>query len=335
MFSELVMRRLNVIVIAFVAVFAQSRSHGADKLIGLHSAPAVSQSLPWIAREAGAFKKHNLDFDLVYVQAAAAAAAALIGGDAEIGLTGGIAIVRAYLQGIQDFVFIGANKNILTHSIVARPEIKRPQDLKGKRLGVFRFGSNNHYFALQTLPRYGLDPNRDVILRQTTGGVGDVAALVNGSLDASVMLTYGESAVAQGFHYLIYGPDARVPYAAAVFVTRQAVLKRRPQVIAQFMRAMAEAAKIFHTDRAFTYKVLAKYLRIDDRKLFEASYNVEIKALEPRLAMKLEGFQSTLDELAPTDARAKAIKPQEMIDTRYLDEMEKSGFFEQIWAGKK
>ncbi len=149
-----------------------SPSHGADKLIGLHSAPAVSQSLPWIAREAGAFKKYNLDFDLVYVQAAAAAAAALIGGDAEIGLTGGIAIVRAYLQGIQDFVFIGANKNILTHSIVARPEIKRPQDLKGKRLGVFRFGSNNHYFALQTLPRYGLDPNRDVILRQTTGGVG-------------------------------------------------------------------------------------------------------------------------------------------------------------------
>jgi len=76
MFSELVMRRLNVIVIALVAVFAQSRSHGADKLIGLHSAPAVSQSLPWIAREAGVFKKHNLDFDLVYIQAAAAAAAA-------------------------------------------------------------------------------------------------------------------------------------------------------------------------------------------------------------------------------------------------------------------
>jgi hypothetical protein len=79
---------------------------------------------------------------------------------------------------------------------------------------------------------------------------------------------------------------------------------------------------------------MEKYLRVDDRKLLEASYNVEIKALEPRLAMKLEGFQSTLDEVAPTDPRAKTIKPQEMIDTRYLDEMDKSGFFEQIWARK-
>ena len=100
------------------------------------------------------------------------------------------------------------------------------------------------------------------------------------------------------------------------------------------MRAMAEAAKIMHTDKEFTYKVMEKYLRVDDRKLLEASYNVEIKALEPRLAMKPEGFQSTLDEIAPTEPRAKAVKPQEMMDPRYLDEMEKSGFFEQIW-GKK
>lgn len=98
---------------------------------------------------------------------------------------------------------------------------------------------------------------------------------------------------------------------------------------------MAEAAKIMHTDKEYTYKIMEKYLRVDDRKLLEASYNVEIKALEPRLAMKLEGFQSTLDELAPTEPRAKAVKPQEMIDTRYLDEMEKSGFFEQIWGARK
>ena len=101
------------------------------------------------------------------------------------------------------------------------------------------------------------------------------------------------------------------------------------------MRAIAEAAKIMHTDKEYMYKVMGKYLRVDDRKLLEASFNVESKALEPRLALKLEGIQSTLDEIAPTDPRAKTVKPQEMIDTRYLDEMEKSGFMEQLWSAKK
>jgi ABC-type nitrate/sulfonate/bicarbonate transport system substrate-binding protein len=322
-------------VFVLVTLLCLCSSDAADKLIGLHSAPAVSQALPWIARDAGLFKKYNLDFDLVYIQAAAAAATAMIGGDAEIALTGGIGIVRAYLQGVQDFVFIGANKNILTHSIVARPEIKRPQDLKGKRIGVFRFGSNNHYFALQVLPRYGLDPNRDVILRQTGGGVGDIAALANGALDAAVMLTYGESAVAQGFHYVIYGPDVRVPYAAAVFVTRQGVLNRRPQVIAQFMRAMAEAAKIFHSDLPFTYRVLAKNLRIDDPKILDAAYKYEAKALEPRLDVRADGLQAIFDDVSTTEPRAKAVNPQQLIDRRFLDEMDKSGFFDKLWGVKR
>ena len=323
-------------LIAFVTCLCfVDDSSAADKLIGLHSAPAVSQALPWIARDAGLFKKYNLDFDLVYIQAAAAAAAAMIGGDAEIALTGGIGIVRAYLQGVQDFVFIGANKNILTHSIVARQEIKRPQDLKGKRIGVFRFGSNNHYFAMQALPRYGLDPNRDVILRQTGGGVGDIAALANGALDAAVMLTYGESAVAQGFHYVIYGPDVRVPYAAAVFVTRQGVLNRRPQVIAQFMRTMAEAAKIFHSDLPFTYKVLAKSLRIDDPKILDAAYKYEAKSLEPRLDIRADGLQAIFDDVSTTEPRAKAVNPQQLIDRRFLDEMDRSGFFDKLWGVKR
>ena len=69
--------------------------------------------------------------------------------------------------------------------------------------------------------------------------------------------------------------------------------------------------------------------------MLEASYNVESKALEPRLELKLEGIQSTLDEIAPIDPRAKSVKPQEIVDMRYLDEMNKSGFMEQLWGGKK
>jgi NitT/TauT family transport system substrate-binding protein len=329
-FSKAMKRHASLIV--FVTALFSVTCDAADKLVGLHAAMAVSQSLPAIAREAGVFKKNNLDFELVFIQSSGAATAAMLGGDAEIGILGAVGVTRAFLQGAQDFVLVGTIKNILTHSIVARPEIKKPQDLKGKRIGVTRFSSNSHYFAQHALPRYGLDPNRDVIFRQTGGDVAGLAALTNGQVDAMAILTYGPSAIAQGFHYVIFGPDMRIPYAAASFTTRRSVIARRPQVIGAYMRTLAEAAKIFHTDREFTLKVLAKFLRIADRKSLEEAYESEIPAVEPRLDLRPEAIQAVLDEIAPSDGRAKNIKPQQLIDRKYLDEMEKSGFYESLWG---
>ena len=100
------------------------------------------------------------------------------------------------------------------------------------------------------------------------------------------------------------------------------------------MRAMAESSKIMHTDRKFVYKVLSKYLRISDQSVLDSAYNAEIKVLEPRLILKPDALQAILDELAATDARAKKVKPQEMVDNQYLDEMDRSGFFDQLWAKK-
>lgn len=105
----------------------------ADKFIGIHSSRVLSQSLPWIAREAGLFKKYNLDFALVFIASSPSVTAAMLSGDAEISLGGGEGPVRAYVQGATDFVFVGGFKNILTHRILARSDIKRPVDLKGKK----------------------------------------------------------------------------------------------------------------------------------------------------------------------------------------------------------
>lgn len=307
----------------------------AEKLIGIHSARVMSQSMPWIAQEAGLFKKHNLDFQLVFIASSNMVTAAMLSGDAEMSLTGGVGNVRAYVQGATDLVFIGGIKNVMTQSILAGGTLKKPEDLKGKQIGVSRIGSNTHYFTIQALRRAGMEPNRDFTFLQTGGDPESLAALLTKKIEVATLTAPSDSvALAQGYHYVVYGPDLRIPYAATAFVTKRSLIAKRPQAMGQFMRAMAEASKLLHTDREFTYKVLGKYLRVTDRSILDAAYNGEIKALEPRMVIKAEALQATLDEVAPVDPRAKGIKPQELIDRRYLDEMEKSGFFDSLWAKK-
>jgi NitT/TauT family transport system substrate-binding protein len=316
-------------------LLAHTPAAAADKLLVIYTARVMSQAYPWIAEEAGLFKKYDLEIPLVFVTPGAPAVAAILSGDSEVAVIGAASITRPFVQGNKDPVIIGGIKSLLTHSIIAKPDIKKPEQLKGKRIGVSRIGSNPHYFAVQALRHYGLD-SRDVSYIQAGGAPETLAALVAQGIDAAVLTVPTDAqALKLGYHYVVYGPDLGIAYAATTLTTRRSIIAKRGPVIGRFMRAMAESARIMHTDKEFTYRILAKYLRVDDRKLLDASYNVEIKALEPRLAIKPEGIQSTLEEIAPTDPRAKTVKPQEMTDTRYLDEMEKSGFMEQIWAGKK
>jgi ABC-type nitrate/sulfonate/bicarbonate transport system substrate-binding protein len=286
--------------------------------------------MPWIAQEAGLFKKYDLDFRLVFIPSSPVATAATLNGDAEIGVTGAVGNVRAYVQGFTDLVFIGGVKNILTHNILAKPEIKRPEDLKGKKVGVGRFGGNTHYFVIQALRKFGMDASKDIQNIQTGGGPETVAALVSGAVDAAGIVAPGDSAAAaRGFRYVINGAELKIPYGATSFVTLRSLIGKRGAVIGRFMRSMADAAKILHTDRPFVYKVLGKYLRITDTKVLDAAYNAEIPALERRLEIHEAALQASLDEIAPLDARAKGIKPHEMIDRRYLLELEKSGAFDK------
>ncbi|HET9880862.1 MAG TPA: ABC transporter substrate-binding protein [Candidatus Binatia bacterium] len=328
----------NIFPTIYFLLLAPVLTHAAsppDKLVGIHSARVMSQSLPWMAEEAGLFKKHNIDFNLVFISSSSIVTAALLGGDAEMTLTGGIGNVIAYVRGSTDVVFVGGVKNVMTQSLVAGGALKRPEDLKGKRIAVSRIGGNTHYFTIQALRRHGLEPNRDFSFMQSGGDPEALAALMTGNVEAAALTPPSDAkALANGFKYVLYGPDLKIPYAATAFVTRRSVIAKRPQMVGNFMRAMAEAAKIMHSDREFVYKVLGKYLRVTEKSILDAAYNAEIKALEPRLAIKTEALQATLEEIAVTDPRAKKVTAQELIDSRYLDEMEKSGFFDQLWAKK-
>ena len=324
------MPRGSILVLALLLFSWPLSAPAADKFVTIHSSRVMSQSMPWMAQEAGLFKKYNIDNEVVFIASSGIVTAALLGGDADMTVTGGIGNVIAYVRGSTDVAFIGGVKNTMTQTLVAGGNIKKPEDLKGKRIGVSRIGGNSHYFTIQALRRYNMEPNRDFSFLQTGGDPETLAALLTGGIEVANLTPPTDSqAIAKGYHYVVYGPDLKIPYAATAFVTKRSLLTKRGQVIGQYMRAMAETAKIMHTDKEFVYKVLGKYLRITDRNVLDSAYNAEIKVLEPRLVIKNEALQAILDEVAQTDPRAKKVKPQELIDNRYLDEMEKSGFMLQ------
>ncbi|MSP39659.1 MAG: ABC transporter substrate-binding protein [Deltaproteobacteria bacterium] len=328
-----VIQRIFLRFLFGLCLLSWANSWAADKFTTIYSARVLAQALPWIAEEAGLFKKYNLDHNLVFIASSSIATAALLSGDPDMVMTGGVGNVIAFVRGSTDIVYIGSAKNSMTQNIIAGGNLKRPEDLKGKRIAVSRIGSNSHYFTIQALRRHNMEPNRDYTFLQSGGDPESLTALFAGGVEVACLAPPTDvQALARGFHYVIYGPDLKIPYAATSFVTKRATIARRPQAMAQYMRAMGEASKILHSDREFVYRVLGKQLRINDRTILDAAYNAEIKVMEPRLALKAEAFQAILDEVAQTDERAKKVKPQELTDTRFLNDMEKSGFWDQIWA---
>ncbi len=325
-----VVRSLLSVALGFHVLFIAAEAKAADKLIGFQSARTMSQAMPWIAEEVGLFRKYDLDFQLVYISSAQLVTAAILSGDGQVAIGGGEAIIRAVAQGATDLVFIASAKNTLTHSIVAKAEIKRPEELRGKKLGLTRLGSNSHYFVVQALRRNGVDP-ADLHFIQTGGQVENFAALLNGAVDAATMTgpSGGSKAVAQGFRYLVYGPDLQIPFAAATLIARRSMLNSRSAAFDKFVRVTAEAMKLMFTDKELTYRVLAKQLRINDRKVLDAAYDEEIKVLEPRLEFKNEALQAIIDETAKVDPRASKIKVQDLLDRRYLDGAAKKRIFRQ------
>jgi len=325
----LAIRRCCWLMFAFLSI--GSAVFAAEKLVGLQSAPSVAMALPWFAEEARLYSKHDLDFQLVYIASSGIVTAAMSSGNGNIGIVGGEGPMRAYLAGNTDFVFIGSIKNVLTHSIMGKPEIKRPEDLRGRRIGVGRIGGNGHYFALYGLRAKGLDPLRDVNLIQTGGAPETIQALMSGAVEAASVTTPQDTRAAfAGYNYVIDGREIRPPFIAAGFVTLRSVIAKRPKAISQFMHTMTESLKMMVSDRELAFKVISRKIGLTDRKVFDAAYTQELKVLEPRFEIKPIAIQATLDEIAKTDPRAKQVKAEQLIDRRFLDEMEKDGTFERL-----
>src|SRR5258706_6443351 len=332
MIWRIVSRICFALLFGFLLSFGPAhRSDAAERLVGLQSAPSVAMALPWFAEEARLYAKYDLDFQLVYIASSGIVRAEMSSGSGNVAIVGGEGPLRAYIAGNTDFVFIGSLKNVLTHSVMGKPDIKRPEDLKGKRIGVGRFGGNSHYFTMYGMRQKGLDPLKDAQFIQTGGAPETFLALSTSAVDAASLTTPQDTRAAfQGFNYVIDGREIKPPYVATGLVTLRSVIAKRPKAVSQFMHVMAESLKLMISDRELAFRVISKKIGLNDRKVFDAAYGAELKVLEPKLEIRPGAIQANLDEIARTDLRAKQVKAEQLIDRRFLEEMAKDGTFERL-----
>jgi len=279
----------------------------------------------WVAYDAGFFKKYGLDVDLVLIRSAATITAALIAGETPMIQLGGNGTIQAALQGA-DTVNVQTLVSIIPQSLVVTPEIKSPEDLKGKRVGVSRFGALSDLVIRRYLRKFGLDPAKDVTIVQV-GGIPELlaamkaGAISGGSLSPPV-LTAAKKA---GFKELgdFESLDYKYP-AVAIATTRSFIQRQRPTAL-NFLRAEIEGIHGIRTQKNFAVNVLKKYMRISDPDILEEGYRYALRFIQPRPFPSVEETRAVLEELKRPDA-----KPENFIDLSLMQELEKERFFDKL-----
>ena len=303
------------------------RSVQAQSLTAFYTAPVASMAPMWIAKEAGFFKKQGLEVKLVFIPSGPTGTTAILAGEADVGVIGGFAPIRAILGGAKDLVIIGESKNAIVATIVGKKEITTVQELKGKRLGIDRIGSNPDMFTQAALSRFNMDPLHDLQYIQM-GNIGQgIPALKGGAIDA-LTTNPPDDLLAQklGFRVILDITAMKIPFAATVLASSRNTVARKQPELTKFMHAYAEAVHYFLTNQEGASQVMAKYTKVTDREVLNYAIETDSKAVQKTLEVDPKGIELILGLIGKTVPQAASAKSQDFYDARFTAELKDSGF---------
>ncbi len=307
----------------------------SQTLTAFYTAPVVSMSPMWIAKEAGFFKKHNLDVRVVFIASGPIGTAAIMAGEADLGIIGGFAPIRAISGGAKNLVIIGQSKTRVVGAIVGKKEIASVHDLRGKRLGIDRIGSNPDMFTIAALSRFQMDPMRDLQYLQLGSTGNGIPALKAGTIDAlTTSSPHDLFAQRLGFKVILDLTAMKIPFAATVLISGRDTVARKHPEMNRFMRAYAEAIHYYLTNRETATKIVAKYTKVEDTEVLAHSMNTEAEAMERTLRVDPKGIELILGLIAKTVPQAASAKPEDFYDPRFFNDLRDSGFLKRLWGEK-
>jgi NitT/TauT family transport system substrate-binding protein len=324
--------------VAFIVIFisvayyanAQTRRVGVG-----YSSLSSNQTPIWVGKEEGFFKKFGLDVDLILIEGGTRSAQALISGDLPFMAMSGQPVISARARGA-DLVVIGGVVNRMNYILATKPNIKRPEDLKGKRIGATQVGSSSYHAVMLSLKHWGLDPRRDgITILQVGTQAARVGSLQAGGSDAAILNPGLSSTMTdKGFNILADFSDLPIPYPHLVLGTRERLLKGDPALVESLLKGFTTATA-FSLDPRNKEKVkatLAKYLRLErtDRAA-EEQYQSALKVMPRKPYVELAGISSMIEFMADMDPLVAKLKPEEVVRNEALKKLDDSGWIDQLY----
>jgi NitT/TauT family transport system substrate-binding protein len=302
-------------------------------------APAGTNSHYFVTKQAGLFQKYGVNMELISFPGGTVGLQSLVAGDIQFATQDGVATLSANLRGANVY-FIAGMINTFPFSILSRAEIKVPADLRGKKIAISRYGSSSDTAARAAVEKFGLRPDKDVIILQGGGQGERYAALKAGAIDAAVVSPPLNLAGRQlGFNEVIDLSESGVPYAHQLIVATKDFLDRNPDVTMRTLRALIEGLGLWKdpAKKSMVLGSIGKYLRLDPEKnkdQVEETYRYYSKVFPTKPYPTLEGVEFTAQILKKNRPEAKDIQAKDYVLYRYVAELEKEGFLAKVFGGK-
>ena len=286
----------------------------------------------WVAQEAALFDKYNIDSHLVLIGSASLMVQSMLGGDVSFAGAGGNAAVEATLSG-GDFVMVGSLAKVPAFYIMALPEIKTIEDLRGKPVGVTRFGSSTDFTMRYVLRKHGLEPGRDVTMIQT----GDLFAAAAGLKTRLIMAAPFSSpanvrAQEAGARVLVNMGTAGIYFPHDAWMARRSFINANEDLVRRFLKGYSEGVYRMHKDPELARRAIRRYARATEPKIVDAVYQYALDYVDKIPYNTPEGIQEVLNQVSARNPKAKNASPETFYDDRFIKELETAGFYKQLWG---
>lgn len=302
-------------------------------------AVAGTNSHYYVTKQLGLFEKHGLNLELISFPGGTVGLQSLLAGEIQFATADGVAGLQANLRGANIY-FIAGMINTFPFSILSRPEIRTPTDLRGKKIVISRYGSSSDTAVRAAVEKYDLRPDKDVIILQGGGQSERFAALRAGAVDAAIVSPpLNLTGRRLGFNEVIDLSESNVPYAHQQIVAQKDFIDRNPDLILRTLRALIEGLASWKdpSKKAMVVTHIARYLRLDPEKnkdQIEETYRYYSKTFPTKPYATLEGLELTALLLTKTRPEAKSLQAKDYVINRFVAELEKEGFLARVFASR-